>query len=246
MGVALLAGCNLAHAEVKETTRHQAEAAALLAVESDGGSVELRPGAAGVIKVEATRKAATRDEALALPVTVEKRGDRVVVAFHQERRSNASVSFVIEAPPTTKLEVKTGGGSIRVDGLSSGVAIRTGGGSVSLHSLRGALRIETGGGSIDVRDVDGTVAAQTGGGSIHVSGAHLSGDNSLSTGGGSIDCALGADARLKVNASTGGGRARNDFGLAGDGRHFSGAIGDGGAGSLQMSTGGGSISLNKG
>jgi hypothetical protein len=232
---------------VVETTQHQAEAAPLLVVESDGGSIELQPGAAGVVKVEARRQAATKEEALALPVTVEKKGDRVVVAFHKPGHwGNQSVSFVIQAPASTKLELKTGGGSIKVNGFAAGGEVRTGGGSVALANMKGKLSVETGGGSISFDHVDGTVAAQTGGGSIHVSSARLSGENTLTTGGGSVECAIGNDARLRVEGSTGGGRARNDFGLAGDGRHFSGAIGDGKDGTLEIHSGGGSIALVKG
>jgi hypothetical protein len=244
LGLGLLAAWG---SEVVETTAHQVEAAPLLQVESDGGSIELMPGAAGTIKVLAKRRAATKEEALALPVTVEKKGDRVVVAFHKTSHfGNQSVSFQIQAPPSTRLALKTGGGSIEVSGFAGGGEVRTGGGSVSLTDLKGKLDVETGGGSIRLEKIDGTVAAQTGGGSIHVSAARLTGENRLATGGGSIHCAVPADARLQVTGSTGGGRAHNDFGLAGDARHFQGSIGDGKGGSLDLSTGGGSISLVKG
>lgn len=232
---------------VEETTAHQVNAAPLLSVESDGGSIELMPGASGTVKVLAKRRAATKEEALALPVTVENKGDRVVVAFHKPNKAGVeAVSFQIQAPPSTRLLLKTGGGSIAVSGFAGGGEVRTGGGSVSLTDLKGKLDVETGGGSIRMEKIDGTVAAQTGGGSIHVTAARLTGENKLATGGGSIHCAVPADARLQVTGSTGGGRAHNDFGLAGDNRHFQGNIGDGKAGSLDLSTGGGSISLIKG
>ena len=60
--------------------------------------------------------------------------------------------------------------------------------------------------------------------------------------------AVPAQSQLRVDATTGGGSARNDFGLRveGQGGHrMSGSIGDGHEGSLELRTGGGSVELSR-
>lgn len=239
-----------AGANVTETTTEEVQVgkAPSLEVHSDGGSVKVSAGTAGVVRVEARRNAATSAEARDLKVTVAKDGDVVRVHWSEPgSHHNRSVSFVIQAPPASRLRIDTGGGSVKVEGFQQGAEVRTGGGSLALERVQGALKLQTGGGSIHAQTVDGSVEANTGGGSISVSG-RLRGSNRVSTGAGSVHVEVPADDALKVTASTGMGSAHNDFGLANEGRHsgrFAGSIGDGSAGTLELRTGAGSISLSK-
>ncbi len=252
--VGLWAGCDrAAFAEVIETTRHELKVNGTprLVVRSDAGSVDVQAGASGAVKVEARRRAGSRDEALALAVSVEQQGGVVTVTFHGDGRSNRSVAFTIEAPPDCKVDVETEGGAVRVDGFSGGARARTSGGSVRASHLSGAITLHTDGGSIGVTDVDGTVDATTDGGSITLSG-RLRGANVLKTEGGSISASLPADSHLHVEGATEGGSARNDFNLpverptTRDGSaKFRGTIGSGAHGSLTMATEGGSVALRK-
>jgi hypothetical protein len=228
----VLMGCtNLAFAEVVESTRQELSVGAgpTLIVEDDGGSVEIHPGPEGKLQVEARRRAPTKAEALALPVTVQLDGNTVTVRYHDPNHApGRSVAFVIQAPPATRLQLSTAGGSISTDKM----------GAQTLHS---------GGGSISASEVDGAVEARTGGGSIQVSG-RLRGTCKLNTGGGSVQVRVPGDSRLKVDGTTGGGSAHNDFGLPVSGmgsRRFSGTLGDGKDGSLEVRTGGGSIELSR-
>jgi hypothetical protein len=225
---------------------------ATITVESDGGGVTLVTGPAGVIRVESDRRADSEDEARKLDVGARLEGNKLVVHYKQHahgwRNDNHSVDFRISAPADSKIDVRTGGGSVDASGFSGGVRVDTGGGSILLADAKGELRLRSGGGGIDVRNVSGTVDISTGGGSIKVDGA-LVGRNRLETGGGSIHVCIPGGSRLTVDAQTGGGSVSNDFGLGYDGpdrQSFRGRIGDGGAGSLELRTGGGSIHLTRG
>jgi hypothetical protein len=245
----LAAGCTDAFADAVETTRHEVKvgAAPRLVVESAGGGIEVKPGAAGVVKVEARRRAATKDEALALPVAVSADAQGAKVTFVRPSAfQRAEVSFVIEAPKDATLDLHTGGGPIAASGFQAGIVAKTAGGPIELEHLKGSVDARTGGGSIKVSKVEGTLQVDSGGGPIEVGQARLRGANRLHTGGGPIRCSLPGDARLNVDGHTGGGPAHNDFGLPGGRSGFSGKIGDGADGSLELKTGGGPISLSKG
>ncbi|MDB4969472.1 MAG: hypothetical protein JWN44_5161 [Myxococcales bacterium] len=253
IAVTLGATAALAHSQAKAMTQNEFKVApkATIVVDSSAGGVELSPGPAGVVKIEAERQASSEDEARKLDVQTKLDGNTVRVTYKHDGgnwHDNASVSFRISAPADTKIEVRTGGGGVDVHGFSSGVRVDTGGGGIEISDTAGALQLRSGGGSIEVKRVKGTVDVSTGGGSVRVEGA-LSGRNRVETGGGSIKVAIPGASKLSVDASTGGGSARNDFGIPGDGeRHsgrFHGNIGDGTGGSLELRTGGGSIHLGK-
>ena len=85
----LAVGCDrLAFADVVETTREELKVsgAPRIVVDSDAGSIEVRAGAEGVVKVEARRHAPTAKDALALKVTVKNEGG---VIKNQLRRRTA-------------------------------------------------------------------------------------------------------------------------------------------------------------
>ncbi|HEY2743454.1 MAG TPA: hypothetical protein VGL86_02485 [Polyangia bacterium] len=220
-------------------------------VDSSGGGVELAAGPAGAVHVDIERKAETEDQARKLDVELKQDGNTIRIKFDHKNHGwheNASVDFKISAPADARLEIDTGGGGVGAHGFSGGIKVETGGGGIDIDDASGTVSLRSGGGSIEVRHMHGTVDVSTGGGSVRVEGA-LAGKNRVETGGGSIHVAVPAASRLAVDASTGGGSARNDFGLAEDGeRHsgrFHGNIGDGAGGSLEIRTGGGSISLAK-
>jgi hypothetical protein len=243
----MAAGCTEAFADVVETTRHEIKvgAGAKLVVDSDGGGVEVKPGAAGVVKIEARRHAASKEDALGLDVQTASSGGAAKVSYHNKTRKNQHVDFVIEAPADARLDLNTGGGGISASGFGAGVQANTGGGGITLTALKGDVRARSGGGGITVKQIDGTLQAETGGGGVNVEATHLRGANKIATGGGGITCAVPANARLTVEGSTGGGGVHNDFGLPAQDGSMRGTLGDGKDGSLELTTGGGGISLKK-
>ena len=104
--------------------------------------------------------------------------------FHDHWLKNFSMHFEIRLPSTTQLELKTGGGSIKVYGIKGDSELKTSGGSVDVSDLAGKLNAETSGGSISLREVTGDARVETSGGSIEV--ASLSGSLHGNTSGGPI------------------------------------------------------------
>ncbi len=251
--VALTARCVLAAAHPRATVTTRSDfsvpAHAVIDVDSAAGSVELTTGPAGAVAVEAERRADTEERARRLDVVTRLEGDTLHVRFKRgPSPGDESVSFRIRAPADARLEIVTGGGSVVAPDFSGGIHVETGGGSIDVDDARGRVRLRSGGGSITVARIDGNVELDTGGGSIRVAG-RLRGKNHVETGGGSIRVAIPADDALQVDASSGAGSARNDFNLPSQGHFVGGAfhghIGDGSAGSLELRTGAGAISLER-
>ncbi len=245
---ALTAGCLDAYARVIETTHHEVAvgAAPQVTVDSRGGGIEIAPGPAGKVTVEARRAAATREQALALDVKVVKDGSGARITFDGDKRLDASVEFIIRAPADSRLELSTGGGGIQVGAFTAPASARTGGGGIRVDGLKGDLHRRAGGGAIHVERTEGKLEVETGGGAINVTAARLRGDNRLSTGGGGINCSFGPDTRLSIEATTGGGSIANNLGLKSQSRqHLTGTIGDGKDGTLRIRTGGGGINLER-
>jgi hypothetical protein len=240
-----------ARATVSTQQDFKVGAHATIIVESSAGGVELTAGPAGAVHVDVERQADTEDLARKLDVQMKQDGNAIHVRFTHKSggwHENASVQFKISAPADARLEISTGGGGVSARGFGGGIKVDTGGGGIEVDGASGGLTLRSGGGGIEARHVTGTVDVTTGGGSVRVEGT-LTGKNRIETGGGSIHVAIPGGSKLAVDASTGGGSANNDFGLASDGeRHsgrFRGNIGDGSAGSLEIHTGGGSIRLAK-
>ncbi|MHB8653041.1 MAG: DUF4097 family beta strand repeat-containing protein [Terriglobia bacterium] len=104
--------------------------------------------------------------------------------FHDSWLKNLSMHFEIRVPTTTQLELKTGGGSIKVYGIKGDSDLKTSGGSVNVSDLAGRLNVATSGGGISLREVTGDARVGTSGGSIDV--ASLSGSLHGNTSGGPI------------------------------------------------------------
>ena len=251
VGLAAFCCPGVALADVTEITHEELVVATALrlVVTSDAGSIEVKAGKPGLVRVEARRRAPTVEEARDLKVSVKSVDGVVTVRYDASPHvGSRSVALTVVAPAGSKLELDTAGGSIEVNGFQEGVEARSSGGELHASKVRGRLRLHTDGGAIRLSDVDGTIDATTDGGSITVSG-RLRGENRVSTEGGSIAVSVPANNRLRVEGSTEGGAAQNEFGLPvsrEDGSsQFSGAIGDGHEGTLKMTTEGGSVSLRR-
>lgn len=254
--VAGLAGCSVGigtlaanYSQKIEPIKLEVAAGEKLVVDSDGGSITVLPGDAGVMVLEAEKRASSEATLDKIKIVIDQKDRRVRVSWNSEdgSKSRRYVIFAIKVPKGTPVEALTKSGSIDVHGNDSGLVAETKGGAIEVEKVAGDLKLITGGGSIDVAGARGQVVASSGGGSIDVAG-EITGKSSIKTGGGSIDVVLPDDARLTVEASTGGGSIRNDFGLAAKGagsRSLTGQIGDGSAGSLTIKTGGGSVEIRK-
>jgi DUF4097 and DUF4098 domain-containing protein YvlB len=149
--------------------------------------------------------------------------------FHERWMRNLNLHFEISVPTSTGLEVRTGGGSVKVYSIKGDSQLKTSGGSLEVSDLAGQLqgetsgghillrevtgnvRVETSGGGMDVESLSGSFNGSTSGGPIHIS--RVEGDVDASTSGGSIHI---DDAGGRVAAKTSGGSVEVRFDLGND------------------------------
>lgn len=111
-----------------------------------------------------------------------------------------SISFKIYTGTDVNTDLKTSGGSIRLQGLSGDQLFKTSGGSLLVQQVSGKITGKTSGGSINVSDTQDEVDLTTSGGSIKAD--HLKGRIRLKTSGGSLTL---SDLSGNVEARTSGG-----------------------------------------
>lgn len=110
------------------------------------------------------------------------------------------VRFDITVPQNFNLDMRTSGGSIRVDDLIGNVEVDTSGGSLRFGNIEGEIDGRTSGGSIRVEGAKGNVKVRTSGGSLSI--GDIAGDIHGRTSGGSIR--LGAVSGTADVATSGG------------------------------------------
>ena len=167
------------------------------------------------------------------------------------------------------LKVHTGDGSVRSSSVAGNLDIDTGDGSITVEGAKGTIRLHTGDGHIEARGLDGTLEATSGDGHITVAGrfdgltlktgdgsidAHaLSGSKmtaswTVHTGDGSVDMSLPGDLQADIDATTHDGHISMGIPVLVDGTFSKSQIHgkmNGGGQSLTITTGDGSIRLNR-
>jgi len=101
---------------------------------------------------------------------------------------------------------RTSGGSITVKNLSKDIDLTTSGGQITADDLDGTIKLHTSGGSLNLSNISGNISARTSGGSI--SAHNINGDFSTETSGGSIHL---RDIDGNLNARTSGGQITADL-----------------------------------
>lgn len=158
-------------------------------------------------------------------VTVVARKKHPISSFFGN--SGNSVSFEVEIPSRTRVDVDTSGGSISTTSIESDVKLETSGGaievreqtgdvsahtsggSITLSRITGKCRVETSGGGITADALTGSIDAETSGGSIHFDG--VTGDIHAHSSGGGIRI---REAGGRVDADTSGGSVEVAFARA--------------------------------
>ncbi|HEX4001453.1 MAG TPA: DUF4097 family beta strand repeat-containing protein [Candidatus Acidoferrales bacterium] len=129
--------------------------------------------------------------------------------------------YEIRVPKSTTLEIRTGGGAIKVDStvgyadlktsggwiemsnLTGDVHAHTSGGYIHADQIRGEIDVQTSGGGIEADSIDGELAADTSGGAIRING--VTGRVRAHTSGGSIEASLGRGNAKGGDLDTSGG-----------------------------------------
>jgi hypothetical protein len=200
-----------------------------LTISNFAGSVTIRPGDGGTVRVVATKKAKGTGDLDAIVVQMGGQASGVEITTSHPTLpsiSDASVDVEITVPADTMIDLRTGAGSIDV------------------HDVQGALQVEAGAGSIEIRGAAGAVSVTTGAGSIDYEG-NPAGGCIFHAGVGGIMLRLPADANLTVDLSAGLGGAHSELPVSGTVtmRLVRGTIGTGSQGSITASAGVGSIDL---
>lgn len=226
-----------------------------LSVRAGAGQIRVQPGPAGTLRVAARIKADNswlqsgdiqqRIRRIEQNPPVEQKGNVIRIGWlaDEELSRGLSISYDVTTPADTRLDAKTGSGSVVVADIKGPVTANSGSGSVTIGRIGGAvvasagsgsikvggaasLQARTGSGGIDATGVAGPTTAKSGSGSIRIAQAGK-GDVDVSASSGGVTV-TGADGALRVDCSSGS--------ISVDGRPS-------GAWSLHSSSGGVSVNL---
>lgn len=190
------------YAEKEEIERtFSVSANGTLKIDSDSGSIEIESWNKNTVEVSIEKYARSQKRLDEFEVTVEQRGNDVEIIGDSGRNSRVEVEYVVKVPKQYNLDLKTGGGSIKVSELEGHVKVHTSGGSIKIGDIsNGDVDANTSGGSIKVGDVEGNLKVDTSGGSIRL--GKVTGTSDIDTSGGSITLEQGGS---DVKAETSGG-----------------------------------------
>lgn len=231
MGVGLLAGLSIDLGGLnQERLQRSIEVgdAPLLDIASFAGTISIRSGEENVVHVVAIKKAPSRSKLERIDVQLyEHEGAAVVRAETPPGMSNVSVELRITAPANSRLKLETGAGTVDVRGIT------------------GPIEIHCGAGTVDVRQAQDSVKVRMGAGTITYQGSP-GGDCSFKTGAGTIVLGLPDDPDVEVDLAAAIGTVGVEFDVDGrvSLREVKGTIGDGSEGSIDASTGAGTIVVN--
>jgi len=176
------------------------------------------------------------------------------------------VRMEVQVPTKTSVEIRTGGGDVKVSQLEGEVNLETSGGDVGVSNLAGNLRARTSGGDIKLRDLSGDLDVKTSGGDITLENArgrieaHTSGGDvnaalargnakggEIETSGGDIKLRIDPAVNLDLDASASSGEVTSNLSLKVTGEispsRLRATLGAGGE-TLRIHTNGGSIHIS--
>lgn len=183
--------------------------------------------------------------------------------------TNRSVRIELTVPRNANLNLHSGDGHIRANGVSGELQMETADGSIEVSDLRGTVRLHTGDGHIEGSGLDGSLDASTNDGHLRIRGrfdqlrletgdgsvtadvmpgSKLTNNWSIHTGDGSVTLRLADGLAADIEAHTGDGSISSQLPLMVSGilgrKDLRGKLGGGGP-TLQIRTGDGSIRLER-
>jgi Cu/Ag efflux protein CusF len=180
-----------------------------------------------------------------------------------------SIRVELRVPRELNLDVNTGDGNVTAQPVSGSVRINTGDGNISANGIKGDIYMHSGDGHIEASELDGTLKVDTGDGHVTVggrfdsldvrtgdgnidasamSGSKIVGGWNLHSGDGRINLRVPGDLSADLDAHTGDGSITVDMEYT-----TSGSLGhstvrgkmNGGGGELKITSGDGSIHVEK-
>lgn len=167
-----------------------------LHVEIGSGDVSVRADEHDRTTVEITGEDAEN-------VTVEQRGDRIVVLGPQQRVGffgrNGKLDVRITVPHDTDLSTQLGSADLTVTGVIGSASLKAGSGEIEVETANGETRIETGSGDVELGLVTGDLRLKTGSGDVAI--RQLGGASTISTGSGDVEINQAAgDVQVKTGS----------------------------------------------
>lgn len=242
-------------------------------VDTNDGSVSVTTGDTKDVEFRVEYKGYVLDKSLQIESS--QHGDEVELTAHIPVRFFISLGMTrrlhieVRMPKDADLQVRTGDGSVKANGVSGTVDIRSSDGALSVSSLKGTLRLHTSDGSIEGSDLDGRCDATSSDGRIRLSGrfdalsvkssdgsvgvealhgSKMDSGWSIASGDGSINVALPADLPANIEASSGDGHISSDIPITMEGEISKSKVHgkmNGGGPTLTIHTGDGSIHLKQ-
>jgi DUF4097 and DUF4098 domain-containing protein YvlB len=185
-----------------------------LDVSTGSGSIDVRTGPAGSLRVVGRIKASEswsgggksaqeKVKYLESHPPIEQTGNVVRIGRIDDpaMRDNVSISYEITAPAQCKLRSRSGSGSQTIGNIDGPVDAATGSGSLTFGDTGGRVDASAGSGSIEAGAIRGELNAHTGSGSIRV--RDVRGAITVSTGSGDVEVAQSAAGEVKISAASG-------------------------------------------
>jgi hypothetical protein len=201
----------------------------VLEVNAHAGTIVIRPGEEGVIKVVATRKARRDPTLAAIGIEMHERANGLAVRTTAPRgrdKGNTAVDLEISAPPGTRLELHAAVGNVDVRGMVGDIRARVDLGNIDVHAAEGVAHLDVGAGNVQYR-------------------GRPAGACTFEAGAGNVMVELAADTDARVDLMTGVGEV--DVGPQVKGlvtpRHVKGTIGSGDQADIRARCGVGNVSL---
>jgi DUF4097 and DUF4098 domain-containing protein YvlB len=202
-----LASAALADTRIEKTLK--LEPGGRFVLESDQGSVTVNGTSSSGAKVVITSNRDDLQSIFDFSFAGDS-GEARVTARRKYRfdwQNHVSLHYEVEVPTKTRVNIKTGGGSIETFRLRGDADLNTSGGSIKVSGVAGHLEAHTSGGSIHLQEVEGDAGISTSGGGIEV--ASLEGALRAHTSGGPIRIERVTG---EVEAKTSGGSVHVNFG----------------------------------
>lgn len=229
LAACLLVGCTFSFGDWDTDCTYTAPRSAALdvdgarrvVVDAGAGSLQVR-GVDGAARVVAEGTACASRESLLddVQLTVERRGDAVVVTtvFPQHFSGTARLDLEVELPSSLPVRIDDGSGELSVRQVAA-LDLEDGSGEIDVDGVAGDVSIDDGSGDMTVRDVGGSVYVDDGSGEIRISdvdrdvviGDDGSGDMTITGVGGNVTVEDDGSGSIEVRD------VRGDFELRHDG-----------------------------
>ena len=169
-------------------------------------------------------------------LAIEKTGSTLVVEAKNKNSGRCEVHFNISLPREVSIDLKSGSGSVQVQGTKGPISYRTGSGNVDLDGEINRLEGRSGSGSINVKGLTGGADLQAGSGNISIVYPKKpeNGELHLKMGSGNTIVFLPAHTKVKTSFKAGSGQLLNELGDTHDAKF-----------TISVKTGSGNLAIKK-